>query len=105
MTATGISVICSELVALWLLWQLWHSQEPLVFKLPLSVLVFVPILGPLLVLWITRMPDPHLKAFRDEARYGADVFERWRHVWSEKDEAKRQAAWLALVKKYEDENP
>ena len=56
-------VVISELVALYLIWRIWKSDDYLGMKIALSVLAIIPVVGTLGVLWIISFPrraPPHL---------------------------------------------
>ena len=75
-----ILVVLSELLAVWLIWRLWRSTDHLFFEISLSVLAIIPMIGPLLLIWLRDVPEKVPSIFQDRHRYSADVSERWRHV-------------------------
>lgn len=104
--STGwVVILISELVALVLIWRLWRSGDHLFFKISLSLLATLPVLGPLLTLWIANFPDVAPRILQDRKRYSADVSERWRYVLAEKNPAKRLQLWRGLYEKHRDEDP
>jgi len=101
MVVDGISgrvviMLASEIVSVWLLWRLWRSGEHVYLKIALSLLALIPVLGPFLVLWISKFPDAQPLAMQDRYR-GSDVMDRWRHVWEEKDPIKREKLWREMM--------
>ncbi|MCP2040003.1 hypothetical protein L1281_000582 [Neisseria sp. HSC-16F19] len=92
----------SEVLALWLIWRLWRSNEALFFKIAFSLLCLIPLLGPLFTLTFFNMPPPHHPAFKDNIRLHADVFDRWRHILSEKSPQARLQLWWQLMNKYDE---
>lgn len=98
-------VSCSWLLSIYLLWKLWRSEQHAFFKLSLTVLVWIPVLGPLLFWWIADFPPKVHPMFRDQSRYSSDVFDRWRTVLSESDPQRRLEKWIAQVKRDRKENP
>lgn len=48
-----VIVVLSEVAAIWIVWRLWKSGDPLVMKIALSAIAVIPILGPLFVLWVS----------------------------------------------------
>lgn len=92
-----IALICaSEVFSVWLVARLWRSDDHLFFKVTLSVLGFVPLLGPLVILWISNFPPVQPPALRDQ-RGGTDVFERWHLIFAEKNAARRFHWWRATM--------
>ena len=67
----------SWLLGLCLLPWVWRSRDPRGMKIALSLLAFVPVMGPLVVVWVSIFPPPHAPEHRDESRYHADVYDRW----------------------------
>ncbi len=100
-----IVVAVSELVALWLVWRLWRSSDHLFFKISLSALAVIPVVGPLVLIWLRDFPEKVPGIFQDRNRYSADVSERWRHVHSEPDPKRRLQKWIAFVKSHRNEEP
>ncbi len=98
-------IIISELCALWLIWRLWRSDDHLFFKISLSLLALLPVLGPLLTLWIANFPDVAPLILQDRKRFSSDVFDRWRYVLAEQNPAKRFQRWRGLYEKHRDEEP
>lgn len=98
----NIIVALSTLLAVWLVYRLWRSEEHILFKVTLSVLVFVPILGPAMVLFFGITPPGQPEVFRDLDHRRADVDSRWRHVLGERNPVARFRAWRAMVGKAED---
>ena len=100
-----IVVVLSELFAVWLVWRLWWSKDHLFFKISLSVLAVIPVVGPLLLIWLRDFPEKVPAVFQDCNRYSADVSERWRHVHSEPDPKRRLQKWIEIVKGSRNEEP
>jgi len=94
-----ISICSSELAAIFLIFKLWKSNEFLIFKICFSIIAIVPFLGPFFVLWGSNFPKPQHLAFQDRQRFGADVFDRWRHVLSEKNKLTKFRMWQATLEK------
>ncbi|MGS5089348.1 hypothetical protein ACVC7V_22945 [Hydrogenophaga sp. A37] len=90
-------VVLSGCVSVFLIWRLWRSEEHLFFKVSLSVLGLLPVLGPLMMLWIGHFPSRVPAVFRDNGKYSSDVYEKWRHVHEEKDPVRRQEKWQTMV--------
>jgi len=92
-----VAVLISEMVALWLIWKLWRSGDHLFFKISLSCIALLPVLGPLLVVWMSDFPPRVPYQFRDNHRYSADVSDRWRDVFAEKNPVRRFRKWRAIA--------
>ena len=99
MTFKLIVVVLSELLAFYLIWRLWRSRDHLFFKISLSALAVIPIVGPLLLIWLRSFPEKVPGIFQDRDRYTAEVSERWRHVHSEPNPKRRLQKWIAFIKR------
>lgn len=95
----AIVVLLLELISLWLIWKLWGSEEHLFFKISLSLLLLIPVFGPLLVLWINNNPPELPHALRDQEPRRTDVYDRWRHVFETKNPVKRYRDWRGVIEK------
>ena len=62
----------SYLVALGCLILAWRSEEPVWFKVLLTLLLLVPVLGPLCYIWVGSWPDR--SRVREEVGYGPTAF-------------------------------
>jgi hypothetical protein len=89
----------SEVIAILLIYKVWKSGDYLFFKICFSVIALVPFLGPIFVLWATNFPPPQHSAFQDRARYRPDVFDRWRHIFAEKNPHARFRMWKAMFER------
>lgn len=102
LTATHLAVAASELVALVLVWRLLKSDEHPVFKIAFSLLAVVPLLGPVLVLWLAHFPGVNPPALQNRHRYSAAVFDRWRSVLEEKNPVVKFRKWKKLISSSDD---
>jgi hypothetical protein len=78
LTLKAFVVLCSWLVAAWLGLRVWKSKDPLFFKVVLTGLLLVPVIGPIVVYWISNFPS---RLHPDvQARYPKQVnsYGRWR---------------------------
>ena len=96
-----ISIAVSELVALYLIWRVWKSNDYLIFKISYSALAIVPFIGPFIVLWSANFPSRQHPAFQDRERYRTDVFDRWRHVLDERNPHAKFRMWQQVGEKNE----
>lgn len=53
----AVVVLASWVVSAFLAVRLWKSRDPLLFKLGLTLLLVVPVFGPLMVYWIANFPS------------------------------------------------
>lgn len=63
-------IALSECVAVVLLVEIWRRRSHLLVKLLSSFVVIVPVLGPFMYFWATRMPPPQDPALRNERMRG-----------------------------------
>mgnify|MGYP003579544602 FL=1 len=105
MSAVVWIVLVSELAAVWIIWRLWRSSDVLFFKISLSVIALLPVVGPILALWMGNFPTKQLRVFRDARRHAPDVLERSRHVFEEKNPVRRYRRWRELMVAKRDEEP
>ena len=94
-------VVASEVIALFLLRRIWRSGSHLVEKLALTLLVILPVLGPLFASWLILDPGPAHSALRDRS-LSQDVLVRWKHVFDEKDPKERQKKWQEVMDRNKD---
>jgi hypothetical protein len=98
-------VVVSELLALWIIWRLWRSADHPFLKTALSLLALIPVLGPIIALWIGHFPTSKPPILRDQARYRADFYDRWRSVLSEQNPVRRFRRWRTLMTRHRNEDP
>jgi hypothetical protein len=98
-----ILIAISELVATYLIWHLWKSDEILFFKISYSIIAFIPFFGPIFVVWMANMPSSQPRIFQDQHYRQSDVFDRWRHVLSEKNPHTKFRLWQAMIGKKTDD--
>jgi len=101
MTIIWLIVTLSELLAAFLIWRIWKSNDYLVMKFALSILALIPVVGTLGTLWIIGFPPAQPAALRDEFKYSSDVFNRWRHIVKVKDKRKRLRLAKSLIEQEE----
>lgn len=101
-TATKLFIVgLSELLAFWLIWRLWRSDDALFFKLALSAIALIPVIGPVVALWLGNFPPVASPAMQDRLRYGTDVLDRWRGVFEAKEPRMRFRRWRELMDRHE----
>lgn len=97
-------VFLSEVVAAFLIFRLWRSNEHISLKILLSFIALIPVFGLIFVLWSINVPNPTNAALRDTSTYRADVYDRWSYIFNEKNPIKRYKAWRELTQKNESES-
>lgn len=100
-----IAICASELVAIFLIFKLWKSDDLLFFKILFTVIALVPLLGPFFVLWGSNFPKPQHPAFQDRQRFSTDVYDRRRHVFSEKNPHTKFRMWQTMLEKKDENKP
>lgn len=89
-------IVISELIAAYLIWWLWRGDDHMFFKISLSLLSIIPILGPVAALWIGTFPKKQRPAFQNLSN-GPDVYDRWRNVFEERDTVKQREKFKKLA--------
>lgn len=102
-TIAIVVVTISELLALWITYGVWRSSIHLAEKIGITLLAFVPVLGPVFALFLSNDPGPAHPAFRDNVRSRTDVLDRWSHIFDEKDPVVRQRKWQELMSRRHDD--
>jgi hypothetical protein len=97
MNALSIVIIVSEVVAAVLIFRLWRTSDLLFIKISLSLLAVIPLLGPILVLWIANFPNAAPAPLRDEVAPGfrrrGFYFSRWGPIVDERNPIRRFRLW------------
>jgi hypothetical protein len=96
-----IAILLSGLVAFFLIWRLWRSNDHPFFKSALSFIALIPFFGPVIVLWLSNFPSKLPPALRDQRRYSTDVTDRWRDTLNEKNPIIRFGKWKKIMKETE----
>ena len=104
-TLTFWVIALSEAFALWIIWRLWRSGDHPFFKVALTAVALIPILGPIIALWIGNFPDPAPRILRDQVRTRTDFYDRWRSVLNARDPENRFQLWRTLLTKHRNEDP
>ncbi len=81
-TPVIVIAVLSWLLSLHLLIKLWSSADLLTIKIALSVLLLVPVVGPLAYYWIQAFPEPSHPDLQDRLGFRANLTHRWRN-WFE----------------------
>ncbi|MEE9331015.1 MAG: hypothetical protein V3U89_02185 [Methylophilaceae bacterium] len=87
-------IIASEVVAIFLLYKVWQSKEHLLWKLLSTLVGFLPLLGPLCLLFIFKAPSTQRAEMQNRGPRGSYAdrwlgFEKnfWKSVIKEKEES------------------
>ena len=98
--------LVSELVAVYLIWNVWRSKDFTLMKFALSGIALVPIVGPVIVLWIANFPSPAPVALQDRgpSRRGK-YYSRWSAVIGAKSPIRRFRLWQGEIKRNLDDDP
>jgi len=87
-------VLISELVAFMLIVRIWRSDEIIVLKVLLSGVVLIPVLGPLLTLWIVAFPNEAPETIQNRGPRG-NYYRDWSRVIGERSPIRRFRLWRA----------
>jgi hypothetical protein len=91
-----IVILASEIAAILLIWRVWRSSDLFFMKVALSIIAVIPVLGPLLTLWIANFPNKVSLELQNRGPRGQfDV--RWRRIIDEKSGIRRFRLWRAEV--------
>jgi hypothetical protein len=93
-----VVVLVSEIVACWIIYRVWRSEDFLFFKVAYSAIAVVPVLGPILVLWSSNFPSRLPPELRDQWRSSPDVFDRWRGIFARHGMSEPLEAWRKLTR-------
>jgi hypothetical protein len=97
-------VLASEVVACWVILRLWRSADRVSLKLMLSLVALIPVLGPLLAIWISDFPDVEPEVLQVPRGRGY-FFARWREVLETRNPVRRFRKWRDLMNSDPDEDP
>jgi len=101
LTLRSAVIALSLLVSAVLAVRVWRSRDPVLLKATLTLILLVPVIGPVVVYWISNFPDPAHPSLRDQNRYSADMHGRWSHVLRMTDPVKRFQEWRRVRDSYE----
>ena len=98
LSLASLVVVMSEAFAVWVIVMLWRSNEFVVLKCVLTAIAIIPVLGPVLVLWICNFPARAPGALQDKYKFSADVYERWSDVIREKNPVAKFRKWREVMR-------
>ena len=78
-TPIVVVAVLSWLLSAYLMVRLWRGADTLGIKCGLSLLLLVPVVGPLLYGWIQNFPASSDADLMDQRGFGNDVLGRWRN--------------------------
>lgn len=87
------ATIASTAVAIWLVFGPRRSSERWLVKSSLTLIAFVPVFGPVMVLFHRITPPVQPVALQDRDGKRTDVMDRWRHVVDAKSPVRRFRLW------------
>ena len=94
----------SELVAVVLVVRIWRSNEFLFLRILLSLVAFAPVIGPIVVLWVSRFPEVAPDVMQNRGKRG-DYYLDWSRVLGARTPIQRFRRWRAQVGSDEKSNP
>src|SRR2546427_12109883 len=97
-------VAVSELVALPVIVRIWRSREFLVLKVALSAIALIPVLGPLLALWIAAFPNEARESVQERGSRG-DYYRNWSPVLGAQSPIRRLRQWRGRGAREEGSEP
>lgn len=74
-----VSAVASCLVAV----LVWRRDEPLIFRVAVTLVAFIPVVGPVFALWVTSFPDRMHPAL--QAKY-KNMVNRYSNPWTKPDQ-------------------
>ena len=104
MPIVGWVVLISELVVLMLIVRIWRSDEILGLNVLLSGVSLIPVLGPLLALWIIAFPNEAPEAIQNRGPRG-NYYRDWSRVIGERSPIRRFRLWRAQAAIDEEADP
>jgi hypothetical protein len=105
LSAALVVVIVSEAVALWVAVRAWRSADPLLLKLGVTAVAIIPLIGPLVAIWVGNFPPSLPKALQDRHARQPDVYDRWRSVLAERNPVRKYRLWRNVMKNGDDNRP
>ena len=105
-TVLILVVILSEILAVFLIWGIWQREDYRFMKIAMSLVALVPVVGTLGILWVHGFPSVKNRALQNRSLGiipTTEVFDRWRHVFDEKDEGKKRQAAAELLEEHRDD--
>ena len=107
-TIINFVVAASEILALFLIRGIWLREDYRIIKILMTVVALIPVIGPLGVLWTLGFPSVRNRAYQNRASPTIptlptlEVFDRWRHVLDEMNDAKKKQAAKDLLDEFHD---
>jgi len=97
-------LLISELVAFMLIVRIWRSGETMALKILLSLVALIPVLGPLLALWIVAFPNEAPEAIQNRGPRG-NYYRDWSSVIGARSPIRRFRLWRAQAANDDDSDP
>ena len=108
-TVLIVAVVVSEIIAVFLIRAIWRSDDYRIMKVVMSqesIVALIPVIGTRGALWTYGFPSAQNRAYQNRGLGfipTLEVFDRWRHVLDEKNEAKRRRAAAELLDDHKDD--
>ena len=105
-TVLIVAVVVSEIIAVFLIRAIWRSDDYRIMKIVMSIVALIPVIDTLGALWTYGFPSAQNRAYQNRGLGfipTLEVFDRWRHVLDEKNEAKRRGAAAELLDDHKDD--
>ncbi|MBB5213320.1 hypothetical protein [Microbulbifer hydrolyticus] len=93
-----VAVVISEFISLYLIGRLWRSNEYPLIKILVSLIAFIPVLGPLLYVFVTDSTPPQPTENQNRKGYGGYtqkwINERgfWKRAIQERENKSKECA-------------
>jgi len=112
LSISTVLICISECLSALLIWKLWRGNERAFFKCTLSLISVVPVLGPLLVIWLCNFPEIAPPALQDRSRpssgffgrWDSDFLNRWDRVFKTRDPDEKLRAWQDVMSQDHEDN-
>jgi hypothetical protein len=85
-------VLTSWALGAWLVAKVWKNNDPAFLKILLTVLAVVPVVGPLVVYWVSNFPSRLHPDVQAKYKETVNVYGRWRTEDDEKPSPNRRAS-------------
>jgi len=67
----------SWLISVGLAYKLWRGPNVVTLKIGFTLVLFIPLVGPFMYLWIHGAPSPQPEHLQNRKRFRRDLLDRW----------------------------